>query len=44
VLSLVTLTCVLLFEIGFNLNGISHTQGQATVIPSLLLPVVCFIV
>ncbi|MEP7186571.1 MAG: GGDEF domain-containing protein [Rhodanobacter sp.] len=44
VLSALTLSCVLLLQIGFNLNSIGHIQGQPHVIPGLLLPVVCSIV
>lgn len=44
VLSVLTLTCVLLLQIGFNLNSLGHVQGQPHVIPGLLLPVVCSIV
>jgi diguanylate cyclase (GGDEF)-like protein len=38
-LSMLTLLCVLLLEIGINLSGIGHVQGQPWVLPGLLLPV-----
>lgn len=38
-LSLLTLLCVLLLEIGINFNGIGHVQGQPWIMPGLLLPV-----
>ncbi len=38
-LSLLALLCVLLLEIGINLNGIGHVQGQPLILPGLLLPV-----
>ena len=43
-LSLLTLSCILLLEIGINLNGIGYVQGQPRVIPGLLLPVVSSII
>lgn len=44
VLSTLTLVCVLVLEIGINLNGIGHIAGAPRVIPGLLLPVVCSMV
>lgn len=38
-LSLLALLCLLLLEIGINLNGIGRIQGQPWVLPGLLLPV-----
>lgn len=38
-LSLLALGCVLLLEIGVNLNGIGQVPGQRLVLPGLLLPV-----
>ncbi len=38
-LSLLALSCVLLLEIGINLNSIGRMPGQPWVIPGLLLPV-----
>ncbi len=38
-LSALALLCVLLLEIGINLNGIGRLPGQPWVIPGLLLPV-----
>ncbi|MBV8157587.1 MAG: GGDEF domain-containing protein, partial [Dyella sp.] len=38
-LSLIALTCVLLLEVGVNLNGIGQAPGQRLVLPGLLLPV-----
>jgi diguanylate cyclase (GGDEF)-like protein len=38
-LSLLALLCVLLLEIGINLNGIGRVQGQPWIMPGLLLPV-----
>ena len=38
-LSLLALSCVLLLEIGINLNSIGRLPGQPWVIPGLLLPV-----
>ncbi|WP_243050471.1 GGDEF domain-containing protein [Dyella sp. RRB7] len=38
-LSLLALSCVLLLEIGVNLNGIGQVPGQRLVLPGLLLPV-----
>jgi diguanylate cyclase (GGDEF)-like protein len=38
-LSLLALLCVLLLEIGINLNGIGRSPGQPWVMPGLLLPV-----
>jgi diguanylate cyclase (GGDEF)-like protein len=38
-LSLLALSCVLLLEIGINLNGIGQAPGQRLVLPGLLLPV-----
>ena len=38
-LSLLTLTCVVLLEIGINLSSIGRPQGQPLVLPGLLLPV-----
>ncbi|WP_130619346.1 GGDEF domain-containing protein [Dyella amyloliquefaciens] len=38
-LSLIALTCVLLLEVGVNLNGIGQASGQRLVLPGLLLPV-----
>ncbi|MBB6188151.1 GGDEF domain-containing protein [Rhodanobacter sp. MP7CTX1] len=38
-LSLLALSCVLLLEIGINLNGMGHVRGQPWVLPGLLLPV-----
>lgn len=38
-LSLLALSCVLLLEIGINLNSIGRIPGQPWVIPGLLLPV-----
>ncbi|OOG59388.1 GGDEF domain-containing protein [Rhodanobacter sp. C03] len=43
-LSLLTLLCVLLLEIGINLNGIGRVQGQPWVMPGLLLPVASSVV
>lgn len=38
-LSLLTLGCLLLLEIGINLNGLGRVAGQPWVMPGLLLPV-----
>ena len=38
-LSVLTLLCVLLLEIGINLNGFGDMRGQSVVLPGLLLPV-----
>jgi diguanylate cyclase len=38
-LSLLTLSCVLMLEIGIILNGMGHVRGQPWVLPGLLLPV-----
>jgi diguanylate cyclase (GGDEF)-like protein len=38
-LSLLALGCVLLLEIGVNLNGVGQAPGQRLVLPGLLLPV-----
>jgi diguanylate cyclase (GGDEF)-like protein len=38
-LSVFALSCVLLLEIGINLNGIGRAPGQPWVMPGLLLPV-----
>jgi len=38
-LSLLALACVLLIEVGVNLNGIGQVPGQRLVLPGLLLPV-----
>jgi len=38
-LSLAALACVLVLEIGVNLNGIGQVPGQRLVLPGLLLPV-----
>jgi diguanylate cyclase (GGDEF)-like protein len=38
-LSLLALSCVLILEIGVNLNGIGQAPGQRLVLPGLLLPV-----
>lgn len=38
-LSVLALLCVLLLEIGINLNSIGHIQGPSGVMPGLLLPV-----
>ncbi|AIF48818.1 GGDEF domain-containing protein [Dyella japonica] len=38
-LSLLALSCVLLLEVGVNLNGIGQVPGQRLVLPGLLLPV-----
>ncbi|PXV59045.1 diguanylate cyclase (GGDEF) domain-containing protein [Dyella jiangningensis] len=38
-LSLLALACVLLLEVGVNLNGIGQVPGQRLVLPGLLLPV-----
>lgn len=38
-LSALTLTCVLLLEVGINLNSIGRLPGQPWVMPGLLLPV-----
>lgn len=38
-LSIFALACVLLLEIGINLNGIGQVPGQRLVLPGLLLPV-----
>jgi len=38
-LSLLALSCVLLLEIGINLNGIGQISGPRLVLPGLLLPV-----
>ena len=38
-LSALTLSCVLLLEIGINLNGIGRAPGQPWIMPGLLLPV-----
>jgi len=38
-LSLLALGCVLLLEVGINLNGIAQVPGQRLVLPGLLLPV-----
>ncbi|WP_267225517.1 GGDEF domain-containing protein [Dyella silvae] len=38
-LSLLALSCVLLLEVGVNLNGIGQAPGQRLVLPGLLLPV-----
>lgn len=38
-LSLLALSCVLVLEIGVNLNGFGQTPGQRLVLPGLLLPV-----
>lgn len=38
-LSLLALGCVLVLEVGINLNGIGQTPGQRLVLPGLLLPV-----
>ncbi|MFC5524264.1 diguanylate cyclase [Rhodanobacter ginsengisoli] len=38
-LSLLALSCVLLLEIGINLNSVGRLPGQPWVIPGLLLPV-----
>lgn len=38
-LSLLALSCVLLLEVGVNLNGVGQVPGQRLVLPGLLLPV-----
>lgn len=38
-LSLLSLLCVLLLEIGINLNGVGLAQGEPLILPGLLLPV-----
>ena len=38
-LSLLALSCVLILEVGINLNGIGQVPGQRLVLPGLLLPV-----
>ncbi|RAO74438.1 GGDEF domain-containing protein [Dyella jiangningensis] len=38
-LSLLALSCVLVLEMGVNLNGIGQAPGQRLVLPGLLLPV-----
>lgn len=38
-LSLLALGCVMVLEVGINLNGIGQTPGQRLVLPGLLLPV-----
>ena len=38
-LSLLALLCVLLLEIGINLNGIGRPSGEPLILPGLLLPV-----
>jgi diguanylate cyclase (GGDEF)-like protein len=38
-LSLLALSCVLLLEVGINLNGIGQVPGQRLALPGLLLPV-----
>ncbi len=38
-LSLLALACVVLLEVGVNLNGIGQVPGQRLVLPGLLLPV-----
>jgi diguanylate cyclase (GGDEF)-like protein len=38
-LSLLALSCVLVLEIGVNLNGVGQAAGQRLVLPGLLLPV-----
>lgn len=38
-LSLLALSCVLLLEVGVNLNGVGQAPGQRLVLPGLLLPV-----
>ena len=38
-LSLLALSCVLILEVGVNLNGIGQAPGQRLVLPGLLLPV-----
>lgn len=43
-LSLLVLSCVLLLEIGINLNGLGHVRGQPWVLPGLLLPVASSVV
>ena len=43
-LSTLTLTCILLLQVGINLNGIGHVDGPPRVMPGLLLPVVCSMV
>ncbi|WP_426701750.1 GGDEF domain-containing protein [Rhodanobacter sp. Col0626] len=43
-LSLLALSCVLLLEIGINLNGIGRLHGQPWVLPGLLLPVVSSVI
>lgn len=43
-LSLLTLTCILLLEVGINLNGLGHVDGPPRIMPGLLLPVVCSMV
>lgn len=43
-LSALALSCVLLLEIGINLNGIGRLQGQPWVLPGLLLPVVSSVI
>jgi diguanylate cyclase (GGDEF)-like protein len=44
VLSTLTLACVVLLEVGINLNGVGHIEGAAWITPGLLLPVVCSMV
>ena len=38
-LSLLALLCILLLEIGINLNGVGVVQGKPLILPGLLLPV-----
>jgi len=43
-LSALALSCVLLLEIGINLNGIGRAPGQPWIMPGLLLPVTSSVV